>query len=171
LSTHLLLGRLSGLLPSGFPPISYMHSSSPFVLHALPISSSLTYHSNYVWREVQVMKLLIMQLPPISRHFISLRFKYSPQHLFTNTLSLYSSLNLRDQAPHPYRTISKLWLRLWEPTVGVMSQLSDIRQPIRTLAEDFVRICYQETTSEDTEDFMCAAVTVTFRVCKLVRML
>jgi hypothetical protein len=27
-----------------FPPISYMHSSSPpFVLHALPISSSLTW--------------------------------------------------------------------------------------------------------------------------------
>jgi hypothetical protein len=26
------------------------------------------------------MKLLIMQFPPISRHFTSLRFKYSPQH-------------------------------------------------------------------------------------------
>jgi hypothetical protein len=27
-----------------FPPISYMHSSSPpFVLHALPISSALTW--------------------------------------------------------------------------------------------------------------------------------
>jgi hypothetical protein len=29
---------------------------------------------------VQVMKLLIMQFSPISRHFISLRTKYSPQH-------------------------------------------------------------------------------------------
>jgi hypothetical protein len=39
-----------------FPPISYTHSSSfPFVL-------------------------LIMQFPPISRHFISPRSKYSPQH-------------------------------------------------------------------------------------------
>jgi hypothetical protein len=27
-------------------------------------------HSNYVWRGAQVMKLLIMQFPPISRHFI-----------------------------------------------------------------------------------------------------
>jgi hypothetical protein len=26
------------------------------------------------------MKLLVMQFPPISRHFISLRSKYSPQH-------------------------------------------------------------------------------------------
>jgi hypothetical protein len=26
------------------------------------------------------MKLLIMQFPPVSRHFISLRCKYSPHH-------------------------------------------------------------------------------------------
>jgi hypothetical protein len=37
-------------------------------------------HSNYVWRLVQVMKLFVMQFSPISRHFISLRFKYPPQH-------------------------------------------------------------------------------------------
>jgi hypothetical protein len=42
------------------------------------------------------------------------------------------------------------------------SQLWDIRQPVRTLAEDIVRIHYQETTSEDIEDFMCGAVTVIF---------
>jgi hypothetical protein len=28
--------------------------------------------SNYIWRRVQVMKLLIMQFSPTSRHFISL---------------------------------------------------------------------------------------------------
>jgi hypothetical protein len=44
LSTHRRLGLPSGPFPSGFPTISYMHSSSPqFVLHALPISSSLTW--------------------------------------------------------------------------------------------------------------------------------
>jgi hypothetical protein len=32
-------------------------------------------------------------------------------------------------------------------------------------------IRYQETTSEDIEDFMCAAVTVIVRVCKPVRLL
>jgi hypothetical protein len=31
-------------------------------------------------RGVQVMKLLIMQFSAISRHFISLRSRYSPQH-------------------------------------------------------------------------------------------
>jgi hypothetical protein len=40
----------------------------------------------------------------------------------------------------------------------------DIRQPVRMLAEDTVRIRYQEATIEDT-DFMCVAVTVIFRVC------
>jgi hypothetical protein len=37
-------------------------------------------HSKYTWLIVQVMKLLIMQFSPPSRHFISLRSKYSPQH-------------------------------------------------------------------------------------------
>jgi hypothetical protein len=36
----------------------------------------------------------------------------------------------------------------------------DIRQPVRTLAEDSVKVHYQGTTSEDIADFMCAAVTV-----------
>jgi hypothetical protein len=39
--------------------------------------------------------------------------------------------------------------------VGTVSQLWDIRQRVRTLAEDIVRMRYQETTSEDIEDFMC----------------
>jgi hypothetical protein len=52
-----------------------------------------------------------------------------------------------------------------------MNQLWDIRQPVRTLAEDIVRIRYQETTSEEIEDFMCAEVTVIFRMCKQMRLL
>jgi hypothetical protein len=50
------------------------------VLHALLISSFLTLSFYVTWRRAQVMKLLIMQFSPISRHFISLRSKYSPQH-------------------------------------------------------------------------------------------
>jgi hypothetical protein len=52
-----------------------------------------------------------------------------------------------------------------------MSQLCVIRQSVRTLAEDVIRIRYQETTSQDGEDFMCASVTLTFSVCKPVRLL
>jgi hypothetical protein len=43
-------------------------------------------------------------------------------------------------------------------SLGV-SQLCDICQPVRTLAEGNVTICYQQTTSEDKED-LCASVTV-----------
>jgi hypothetical protein len=52
-----------------------------------------------------------------------------------------------------------------------MSQLWDIPQPVRTLAEDIVWIRYQETASEDIEDFMCAGDTAIFWVCKPVRLL
>jgi hypothetical protein len=56
-------------------------------------------------------------------------------------------------------------------TAGAMSELCDIHEPVKTLAEDTVRIRYQEMTSEDTEDFMCDEVTVIFRGCKPVRLL
>jgi hypothetical protein len=37
-------------------------------------------YSNYTWRRVEIMKLLIMQFSLPSRHFIPLRSKYPPQH-------------------------------------------------------------------------------------------
>jgi reverse gyrase len=39
-----------------------------------------------------------------------------------------------------------------------VSKSWDVRQTVRTIAEDIVRIRYQETTNEDVEDFICAAV-------------
>jgi hypothetical protein len=38
------------------------------------------YNSNYTWRRVEIMKLLVMQLSPPSGHSIPLWSKYSPQH-------------------------------------------------------------------------------------------
>jgi hypothetical protein len=55
------------------------------------------------------MKLLTIQFPPISRHFIPLWTKYSHQHPVL-TLSLCPSLNVKDQVPHPYRTTDKIIL-------------------------------------------------------------
>jgi hypothetical protein len=55
--------------------------------------------------------------------------------------------------------------------VEAMSQLWDIHQVVRTLAEDILKIHYQEPTCEDIKDFMCATVTVIFSVCKLVMLL
>jgi hypothetical protein len=80
-----------------------MHSSSPpFVLHALPISSSLPSWSNYTWRRVQVMKLLSLVTSSLFGPNTFLNT------LFSNTLSLCSSLNVRDQVSHPYRIRGKI---------------------------------------------------------------
>jgi hypothetical protein len=61
-----------------FPPISYMHSSSPHSCY-MPCPSQPPWLdlSNYTWRRVQVMKLLIMQFFPTSRMILG---KYKPTH-------------------------------------------------------------------------------------------
>jgi hypothetical protein len=58
-----------------------MQSFSPLpVQHALPAYPPCVGNSNYTWRSVQVMKLLIMQFSPTSYHLIPLSSKQSPQH-------------------------------------------------------------------------------------------
>jgi hypothetical protein len=65
------------------------------------------------------MKLLIMQFffqPPVIS--FSLRSKYSPQHLvLKHSYSLFSSLNVRDQVLHPYRTIRTLLGFIFQHTI------------------------------------------------------
>jgi hypothetical protein len=81
LSAYLRLGLPSGLFPSGFPTnILFFSYSPPFVLHALPISPPFT--SSF---QLYLAKSTSYEAPhyavfPISRHFISLRTKYSPQY-------------------------------------------------------------------------------------------
>jgi hypothetical protein len=82
LSSHLRLGLPSGLVPSCFPTkISRAFLTSP-MRATCPARSHppLSDHPNYIWWSAQVMKFLIMQSSPASRHFLSLRSKYSLQH-------------------------------------------------------------------------------------------
>jgi hypothetical protein len=65
-------------------------------------------NSNYTWRRVQIMQLLVMQFSPPSHHFIPLQSKILLSTLFSNTLGPCSSLNVRDHASHPYRTTAKI---------------------------------------------------------------
>jgi hypothetical protein len=59
-----------------FPPISYMHSSSPHSCYMhRPAHPAWLGHSNYTWQRVQIMKLLIMQFFPTTCHFIPLRYE------------------------------------------------------------------------------------------------
>jgi hypothetical protein len=108
LSTHLLLGLRSALsfwlshqYPIWIPLLP--HSSYMFC----PTHPPWLHHSNYVWWEVQVMKL-IMQFPPSPVTSSLFGPKILLSTLFSNTVSLYSSLNVRDQVSHPYRTIVKI---------------------------------------------------------------
>jgi hypothetical protein len=55
------------------------------------------------------MKLLIVQLPPFSCYFILLWSEYSPQdHVLKHPQFIYSSLNVRDQVSHPYKTTGRI---------------------------------------------------------------
>jgi hypothetical protein len=56
------------------------------------------------------MKLLIVQLPPFSCYFTLLGQNILLKTLFSNTLSLCSSLNVKDQVSHPYKTTGRIIL-------------------------------------------------------------
>jgi hypothetical protein len=62
----------------------------------------------YIWRRVQVMEFIIIQFSLSSSYFISLGSIYSPQHPISNTFSLCSCLNVREQVSQPYKTIGKI---------------------------------------------------------------
>jgi hypothetical protein len=52
------------------------------------------------------MKLLIMQFPPISRHFVSLRSKYSPQHPVLKLSEIAANISMYLQASHTLNSLS-----------------------------------------------------------------
>jgi hypothetical protein len=58
------------------------------------------------------MKLLIMLFSPVSYYFLLLRAQCLPQHtiLYSNTLSLYSSHNMRNQVLQPYQKQANLFV-------------------------------------------------------------
>jgi hypothetical protein len=104
LSNRLRLGVPSGLLPSVFPTHNlyiYIFFSS-FHSCYIPCTahSPCFCHSNFTWRRVQFMKVLIMQSFLTSCDFIPLLSKYSPQ-------TSISSVNDRDQVLNPQ---VKLWV-------------------------------------------------------------
>lgn len=85
------------------------YSFTSCVTHALPISSSLVYHSNNTQQEVQVLKLLLIQLSPTTCYFLPLAFFFN---IFPTSYCQISSshdcfLNL-DQASLPQKTICKI---------------------------------------------------------------
>ncbi|PNF19236.1 hypothetical protein B7P43_G08216 [Cryptotermes secundus] len=81
MSTHVRLGLRSGLFSSGFPTnILYAFLFSPI---------TATCPTHLILLNLSISNILL-------------------NTLFSNTLSLCSSLNSRDQVSHPYRTTGKI---------------------------------------------------------------
>jgi hypothetical protein len=72
-------------------------------------------HSKYTWWRVQVLKLLIIQFSPTSLTYSLFGPNILLSTLFSDTLSLCSSLNVRNQVSHPYRTTGKIVVLLAPP--------------------------------------------------------
>lgn len=73
LFNHLRLGSPMDAFPSGFSTkVLYTFYWSPLILHALPSSFSRLHHSNYTWRSVLDVELLVTQFSSASYHFMAL---------------------------------------------------------------------------------------------------
>jgi hypothetical protein len=101
LYNRLCLSLTRGLFPSGFlTKTMYAFSYSQSRPHARPLHPLWLDHPNEIWREEQIMTLLIMQFYPASCYFILLRPIFLLRILFSNTLNLRSSLNAWDKIPY-----------------------------------------------------------------------
>jgi polysaccharide pyruvyl transferase WcaK-like protein len=78
------------------------------MLPALPISSTVPWSFRLYSARGKVVKLLIMQIsqPRIVSTLLDQNILLNT--LFSNTLSLCSSLNVRDQVSHPYKSTCKI---------------------------------------------------------------
>jgi hypothetical protein len=110
LSTHFVLVLLVGSFPMAFLTTTYIRSSfSPNSCYIpRPSHRPWLYYSNYTWRRVQITKLLVCSFlhPPVILFFFCPNILFST--LFSNTLNLCSSLNVRDQVWQPYRTTGNI---------------------------------------------------------------
>ena len=81
-------------------PVTHMH----YMPH--PSHSFRFYHLNNIGWGVQIIQLLSFLHSPVTSSLLGPNILLST--LFTNTLSLRSSLNVSDQVSHPYKTTGKI---------------------------------------------------------------
>jgi hypothetical protein len=112
-SSHLGLNILSGLFRTGLPTKTTCECF-PHACHMpCPSHPLLIDHSNYIWRRVQVMALLLMQFSSTLYYFILLRSKYAPPHYFMSYFQSVFSLQRHSKFP----TDAKFQAEFSSPTV------------------------------------------------------
>ena len=99
-----------------------------------PSHSSRFYHLNNIWLGVQIIKHLIMYYSQLPYHLNPLRPKYLLSTLFSNTLSLHSSLSVSNQFSHPYKTTGRIEVLHIVVFIFLDSKLEDKRYLHRTIA-------------------------------------
>ena len=129
LSSYLCLGLPSGLCPSGF---STRTLYTPFVF---PIRATCPTHFTLLdlitwtifgeqYRSLSSSLCNFLHFPITS---LLLGTNIFPSTLFSNTLSLHSSLNVRDQVSHPYKTTGKIMVLYSLICIFLASKLEDKR--------------------------------------------
>ena len=110
LSFYLPLGLPSGLLPSGFPIkilfaplLSPVFATRPSHLNILDLITGRVFGSEYRDHSFLLCSLLDS---PVTSSLLGPNFL--PSTLFSKTLSLHFSLNVRDQLSQPYKTTGRI---------------------------------------------------------------
>ena len=110
LFSHLRLGLPSGLFPSGFPTkILYTPLLSPHTCYVpRPPHSPRFNHPTIFGEEYRSWSSSLYRflLSPVTSSLLGQNILLST--LFSNNLSMRSSLNIRDQVSHPYKTTGKI---------------------------------------------------------------
>jgi hypothetical protein len=88
--------------------LTHAYLSSQSMLHAPPISFFLILSPAQYWVRSTDHQLLVMKFSPPPCYLVPFRPNTLLNTLFSNTLSLRSSLNVSVQVSHPYKTTDKI---------------------------------------------------------------